>query len=45
MKAKRWMVTCVVALLSVAAVMAKDIRVVVFNVAQRKTIKKRIRSN
>lgn len=34
MKTKRWMVTCVVALLSVAAVMAKDIRVVVFKVSQ-----------
>lgn len=34
MKTKRWMVTCVVALMSVAAVLAKDIRVVVFNVSQ-----------
>ena len=34
MKTKRWMVTCVVALLSVVAVMAKDIRVVVFKVTQ-----------
>lgn len=34
MKTKRWMATCVVALLSVAAVMAKDIRVVVFKVTQ-----------
>ena len=29
MRTKRWMATCVVALLSVAAVLAKDIRVVV----------------
>ena len=28
MRTKRWMATCVVALLSVAAVLAKDIRVV-----------------
>ena len=34
MKTKRWMATCVVALLSVAAVFAKDIRVVVFKVSQ-----------
>ncbi|WP_291595302.1 heavy-metal-associated domain-containing protein [Bacteroides sp.] len=34
MRTKRWMGTCVVALLSVAAVMAKDIRVVVFKVTQ-----------
>jgi len=34
MRTKRWMATCVVALLSVAAVMAKDIRVVVFRVIQ-----------
>ncbi|QIU95757.1 heavy-metal-associated domain-containing protein [Bacteroides faecium] len=34
MRTKRWMATCVVALLSVAAVMAKDIRVVVFKVTQ-----------
>lgn len=34
MRTKRWMVTCVVALLSVVAVMAKDIRVVVFKVTQ-----------
>ena len=32
MRTKRWMTTCVVALLSVAAVLAKDIRVVVFKV-------------
>ena len=32
MRTKRWMATCVVALLSVAAVLAKDIRVVVFKV-------------
>ena len=34
MQTKRWMATCVVALLSVAAVLAKDIRVVVFKVSQ-----------
>lgn len=34
MRTKRWMATCVLALLSVAAVMAKDIRVVVFKVTQ-----------
>ena len=34
MKTKRWMATCVVALLSVTAVLAKDIRVVVFKVSQ-----------
>ena len=34
MKTKRCMATCVVALLSVAAVLAKDIRVVVFKVSQ-----------
>lgn len=34
MRTKRWMATCVVALLSVVAVMAKDIRVVVFKVTQ-----------
>ena len=34
MKTKRWMATCVVALLSVAAVLAKVIRVVVFKVSQ-----------
>ncbi len=34
MRTKRWMATCVVALLSVAAVMAKDIRAVVFRVIQ-----------
>lgn len=34
MRTKRWMATCVVALLSVVAVMAKDIRVVVFRVTQ-----------
>lgn len=32
MRTKRWMVTCAVALLSVVAVCAKDIRVVVFKV-------------
>ena len=34
MKTRRWMVTFVVALLSVTAVLAKDIRVVVFKVSQ-----------
>ncbi len=34
MRTKRWMVTCVVTLLSVTAVLAKDIRVVVFKVSQ-----------
>ena len=34
MRTKRWMATCVVALLSVAAVLAKDIRVVIFKVSQ-----------
>ena len=34
MKTKRWMAACVVALLSVTAVLAKDIRVVVFKVSQ-----------
>ena len=34
MRTKRWMATCVVALLSVTAVLAKDIRVVVFKVSQ-----------
>ena len=33
MRTKKWMVTCVVALLSVTAVLAKDIRVVVFKVS------------
>lgn len=34
MRTKRWMATCVVALLSITAVLAKDIRVVVFKVSQ-----------
>ena len=34
MKTRRWIATCVVALLGVTAVLAKDIRVVVFKVAQ-----------
>ena len=34
MRTKRWMATCVVALLSVTVVLAKDIRVVVFKVSQ-----------
>ena len=35
MRTKRWMATCVVALLSVTAVLAKDIRVVVFKMSQK----------
>lgn len=34
MRTKRWMVTCVVALLSMTAVLAKDFRIVVFKVSQ-----------
>ena len=34
MKTRRWIATCVVALLGVTVVLAKDIRVVVFKVAQ-----------
>ena len=34
MKTRRWIATCVVALLGVTAILAKDIRVVVFKVAQ-----------
>ena len=34
MKTKRWMATCIVALLGVTAVMAKDIRIAVFKVSQ-----------
>ena len=34
MKTRRWIDTCLVALLGVTAVLAKDIRVVVFKVAQ-----------
>ena len=34
MKTRRWIATCVVALLGVTAVLAKDIRAVVFKVAQ-----------
>lgn len=47
MKTKRWMVTCVVALLSVAAVMAKDIRVVVFKVSQMhcENCEKKVKNN
>ena len=40
MRTKRWMATCVVALLSVTAVLAKDIRVVVFKVSQMHCEKK-----
>ncbi|ANU57397.1 heavy-metal-associated domain-containing protein [Bacteroides caecimuris] len=47
MRTKRWMVTCVVALLSVTAVLAKDIRVVVFKVSQMHCEKceKKVRDN
>ncbi len=47
MRTKRWMATCVVALLSVVAVMAKDIRVVVFKVSQMHCEKceKKVRDN
>ena len=34
MKTKRWMATCIVALLGVTAGMAKDIRIAVFKVSQ-----------
>ena len=47
MRTKRWMVTCVVALLRVTAVLAKDIRVVVFKVSQMHCEKceKKVRDN
>ena len=47
MRTKRWMVTCVVALLSVTAVLAKEIRVVVFKVSQMHCEKceKKVRDN
>ena len=47
MRTKRWMATCVVALLSVAAVLAKDIRVVIFKVSQMhcENCEKKIKSN
>ena len=47
MRTKRWMATCVVALLSVTAVVAKDIRVVVFKVSQMHCEKceKKVRDN
>ncbi len=47
MRTKRWMATCVVALLSVTAVLAKDIRVVVFKVSQMHCEKceKKVRDN
>lgn len=47
MRTKKWMVTCVVALLSVTAVLAKDIRVVVFKVSQMHCEKceKKVRDN
>ena len=47
MRIKRWMATCVVALLSVAAVLAKDIRVVVFKVSQMhcENCEKKVKNN
>ncbi len=47
MKTKRWMAACVVALLSVTAVLAKDIRVVVFKVAQMhcENCEKKVKNN
>ncbi len=48
MRTKRWMATCVVALLSVAAVLAKDIRVVIFKVSQmhcENCEKKKVKNN
>ena len=47
MRTKRWMATCVVALLSVAAVLAKDIRVVVFKVSQMhcENCEKKVKNN
>ena len=47
MRTKRWMTTCVVALLSVAAVLAKDIRVVVFKVSQMhcENCEKKVKNN
>lgn len=47
MRTKRWMATCVVALMSVAAVMAKDIRVVVFKVDQMhcENCEKKVKNN
>ena len=47
MKTRRWMVTFVVALLSVTAVLAKDIRVVVFKVSQMhcENCEKKVKNN
>jgi len=47
MKAKKWMAACVVALLSAAAVSAKDIRVVVFKVSkmQCENCERKVRDN
>lgn len=47
MRTKRWMATCVVALLSVAAVLAKDIRVAVFKVTQMhcENCEKKVKNN
>ena len=47
MRTKRWMATCVVALLSVAAVLAKDIRVVIFKVSQMhcENCEKKVKNN
>lgn len=47
MRTKRWMATCVVALLSVTAVLAKDIRVAVFKVTQMhcENCEKKVKNN
>lgn len=47
MRTKRWMTTCVVALLSVTAVLAKDIRVAVFKVTQMhcENCEKKVKNN
>ena len=47
MKTRRWMATFVVALLSVTAVLAKDIRVVVFKVSQMhcENCEKKVKNN
>lgn len=47
MRIKRWMTTCVVALLSVTAVLAKDIRVAVFKVTQMhcENCEKKVKNN
>ena len=47
MKTRRWMATFVVALLSVTAVLAKDVRVVVFKVSQMhcENCEKKVKNN